>query len=118
MHHYKSKIGKGRNANKQIKDDQNFYQEIWDERDHGCMECIALNPDEDSNHLGDVPNKWYFAHVLSKQAYPKFRHNKKNIIIMCPDHHTKLDHGDKTKLKCWPELEELTQELKREYYEV
>ncbi|MDX1629670.1 MAG: hypothetical protein R3345_13280 [Fulvivirga sp.] len=60
-----------------------LFKEIWDERAHKCVIC------NDPLHFFNV---CYFAHVLGKGAYPELRMAKKNIVIMCFDHHQIYDH--------------------------
>lgn len=74
-----------------LEEDKKFYLSIWEERTQGdpgmdimlyypICECCGKN-------LGSEPNLMYFHHILEKRNYPKFRHVKTNIAILCPDCH-------------------------------
>ena len=98
---------------KTYRNDQAFFESVWDEREHVCAECGV--------HLGDNMSLYFMAHILSKGAYPSFRHDPRNIVILCPSHHNQMDaqHDGKTRheLKIWEEIEEIREELIREYYD-
>jgi hypothetical protein len=78
--------------------------------------------------LSSVPDYLWlnmFAHVLSKSQskYPKFKLYSKNIILLHPDEHFLLDHGNSDqrdkyakKWNCdWSSIDKLREQLKREY---
>lgn len=92
--------------------DDKFYMEIWEEREH-VSEVTG-------KHLGDTPNRWFFAHVIRKGSYPSFRHRKDNIMLMTPEQHFKYDH-ETHKAKADPDFDKVFKkalELKREYNHV
>jgi len=87
--------------------DTQFYKEIWEERPHRCIECgeplrvfMAIN----------------FSHILTKKSYPSYRHDKRNIDLLCFGHHQKWEFGDRKSMKIWKKNEPLMQELKLEYH--
>lgn len=59
-----------------------FFLEIWDERPHKSE--ISGDPLLPKGHP-----KWHFQflHVLGKQAFPKFKLEKWNIILALPGEH-------------------------------
>ncbi len=81
-----------------------LFKEIWEERHHICEECSVMLPEF---------NVAYFAHILGKGASPRNRLNKNNIVLLCLEHHTQLDFGDKKKMKIFKKLLERIMELKR-----
>jgi hypothetical protein len=89
-------------ALEQIKKDNEFYKEIWAEREHICEECGI--------YLGDVMNKVFMSHHLTKGSTPTQRYNKLNINLLCYQHHSDWEFGDKKKMRIYNE--ELYLELK------
>lgn len=77
-----------------------------------CMECYKP--------LGDEMQPMYMAHVLSKGSFPSFRCDLRNIVPMCMEHHTMMDAqvDGKTRkdMRVYPELKEIEDKLKQEYY--
>ncbi|MEL7124527.1 MAG: hypothetical protein AAFO07_34155 [Bacteroidota bacterium] len=81
---------------------------VWEENEDidgrcGCSECgKSLTFD-----------RTYCAHILSKGAFPQFRTNPDNIIILCLECHTNFDCDLKSEMKIWPFIEERIFELKK-----
>lgn len=90
-----------------------LFQEIWDENPHVSVISgeLLLPPDHPKWH-------WQFSHVLSRQAFPRYRNEKKNILLMLPDEHQLLtEHPEKTKqLPEWQAYWELYESLRRGYF--
>jgi hypothetical protein len=76
-----------------VEKDTEFYQEIWDEREHYCEEC--------GRYLGEVWDRSYFSHILTKGAHPKLRRVKLNIQTVCRHCHSIWEFGDRTKMKTY-----------------
>lgn len=83
--------------------DDEFYQEIWDERPHMCFETYQDLPSE--------PLTLYFHHILPKAKYPQYRHSKWNIVILHPNAHSQVEFNIH---KC-PRVKALTEHLKLVY---
>lgn len=93
--------------NKYAKDDKNFFEKIWMERDRVCQVC--------SESLGDTYNPVFFSHILTKGAYPGFRLYDKNIVLKCFGCHQGWEFSDRKDPK-FDECKKLAEELKQEYY--
>lgn len=94
-------------ARETIQKDNEFYEDIWNEREHVCAEC--------GRDLGDQISKYFMAHIWGKGANANvFRWDKRNIVLLCPDHHNQLDCSDKTEMKIYPMVEETIMMLKLE----
>lgn len=106
----KKKKGISRKSDKQKEvtaEDLEFFKSIWEERPHRC---------EVSGKLLKEFSPYFFSHVLTKQAYPSFRYNRKNIVLCTPFWHDKWEFTDRRQreLQFVVLLEEL---LKQEYYQ-
>lgn len=66
-----------------IKLDHEFYEEHWRACPHKCEECQI--------NLGKEPLTIFFHHALPKRNYPQFRHDHRNIIVLCGDHHSQAE---------------------------
>ena len=87
---------------------KNLFKEIWSKRKHNCFVC--------KKHLGNEAKTFYFAHVLSKGAYPKYKLLHNNIVLLCRDHHYQYDfQGSKDDAK-FDKLNEKKQKLKQQYH--
>lgn len=87
-----------------------LFKQIWTERPHES---------EVSGELLYEFSPAYFAHLLSKGAYPGFRLKKENIILMTFEEHQLFDHqthkAKKDKRFDWVFAKK--EELKSEYYQ-
>lgn len=65
--------------------DRQFYMGIWLGRKHICNFCKI--------HLGNEARTYHFDHILEKEVYPEFRHNPKNIQLLCLECHSNKTSG-------------------------
>lgn len=84
-------------------DDEYFYSEIWDEREHRCFETGVVLP--------HTPLNLFFHHILPKAKYPQYRNSKWNIVILHPDVHSQVE----TFIDKCPRVKALTEHLKTVY---
>jgi len=68
-----------------------LFREIWIERPHYCECC--------HKELGEIPLAHFFSHILSKGAFPKYKHNKDNIILICMNCHNDWEYGNRSLIK-------------------
>ena len=102
------KIPKVSKKQRKVSDeDWAFWLEIWNERKH--------KSEVSGEELPREPMAWMFSHVLTKKAYPAFRLNKKNIVLMTYQEHQDWEFGDRQDPK-WDKIKALAEELKIEYY--
>lgn len=80
-----------------------LFKEIWEERKHKSE--LSGNP---LLPYGHFQWHWQFLHILSKGTYPKWKLEKKNIILGTVDEHQNQDHIEK--------FIQLRQKLTAEYY--
>jgi hypothetical protein len=90
-----------------VDEDISFFEEIWTTRPHKSE--VSGAP------LGDEFNVCFFSHILSKGAYPRFRHNPKNILLMTFEEHQEFEFTDRKDPK-WNDVRDLAEELIIEYY--
>lgn len=85
-----------------------LYLEIWNERQHNCTVC--------KKYLWNEPKAHFFAHILSKGAYPSYKFNKENITILCYDCHYRFDFGSSKDDERFAWLHKEKEKLKRKYF--
>jgi ribosomal protein L37E len=83
-----------------------LFQALWLSRPHMC---------EVTGVVIKEFNVQCFMHVLSKKAYPKFRLNHRNILLVAPEVHHEYDNGDRSK-PMFCKVRELHDSLITEYY--
>lgn len=66
-----------------------LFQEVWDEREHVCINCKL--------ELGDEMRTFYFSHIKGKGSHPELRLLKENIQILCFECHTAYDQQGRDK---------------------
>ena len=90
--------------------DSTFYAKMWAERLHVCEECDRF--------LGDKMSRIFISHILSKGAWNYYRHDPRNINILCPFHHQQWEFkGDRNSMKIYKKNLETMNKLKLEYYD-
>ena len=97
----------------EIKNQSQLFNLIWEEREHKSQ--ISGQPLLNKGHL---KWHWQFSHILPKGLYPKFKLERKNVILMTPEEHQlwgerpdKIRHQPK-----WAWIFELHEKLKQEYH--
>lgn len=66
-----------------LKQDEEFYKEVWAASDNKCQNCECKLP--------KTPYNWMFHHLLEKRNYPQFRYVPENIMILCLECHSKAE---------------------------
>lgn len=98
-----------------------FYEEIWNERPHYCVNCKSFLGHTFKLEDGKLINLFRYAHIIPKSIYPFLRHYKGNLMLLCLRCHTKFDNSPKEvieKMSCYDakyiqELKELHKELEK-----
>jgi hypothetical protein len=97
-----------------------MFLEIWEERPH---KSFVSGKNLDVYRRGTFFVN-LFAHVLGKGAFPRYKLNKENIVLLTPQEHHLLDAGTKDQREryaeqnncSWEKLYELKEKLKQQYY--
>jgi hypothetical protein len=63
--------------------DKEFYKKVWAVRNHVCENCGCP--------LGKEMKFLFFHHLLPKIHYPLFRHDPRNIMLLCLEDHSKAE---------------------------
>ena len=87
----------------EFKDQKSLFDHIWETRPH--VSEISGKPLVSKNHM---MYHWQFAHILPKGAYPKYRLNPENIMLMTWEEHQSQESFEA--------FQQRKQELKEKYY--
>ena len=92
-------------------EDQKFFKQIWNDRPHYSEISVQF--------LGDQYNPVFFSHILTKAAYPGFRHNPNNIMLMTFDEHQEYEFHSRSTSEFKRKFGKVLQksiDLVKEYY--
>lgn len=95
-------FGKGHSPTENDK----FYKYCWNIYPHYCEECMKPLKTYSAIHI---------SHIITKAAYPELSHDVRNINILCFEHHSCWENGDKTKMRIYPGNVRIIELLKNEY---
>jgi hypothetical protein len=94
--------------------DEIFYNEIWQSKPHICIECrkeltVSCETD-DSDFTFQI--RFYMHHILCKRKYSQFRHDERNIAMLCYTCHGKAESAiSYPKMNCYNQLEDIKKQL-------
>jgi hypothetical protein len=100
------KIVKEYTYKRKVTGEMALFTAIWKVRRHICSVCGKV--------LSEPLKPHYFAHILSKGAFPSYRLFDQNIALMCEDHHNQYDSGDSAS-PIFDKINRLKQHLKECY---
>ena len=83
--------------------DEETYEKVFNVYPPYCQECGRKLNEVFRNDAGKIINRSQYSHILSKKAYPEFRHNHLNFNRLCLWHHNKWEFGDKESMKIFKE---------------
>ena len=86
-----------------------MFLEIWQEREHKSF--IS------GRFLGNEPRVHYFAHVLPKGTFPKFKCKKENIVLLTMEEHNRQHFGSIKDDPQWQKWFDLREKLMLKYNE-
>lgn len=85
---------------------QRFFRWVWEHKPHRCEEC--LKPLRNYSAV-------YCSHILTRGAFPEMAHDARNINILCFEHHSCWENGDKTKMRIYSGNMRMIELMKNEY---
>lgn len=99
-----------------IKKDEEFYEKVWNSKEHNCEECDRFLGDEFRDDNGKVIDRFRYSHILPKGGrYGQFRHRLENMNLLCLDCHQEWEHGIKEDMKIYVKniiiMEDLYEEM-------
>lgn len=95
--------------NQAITEFKTFVFDIWSERIQKFGRVIC---EECGKELGDTPTGFCVSHIISKGARPDLYFDKRNINILCPDHHRQWEFGIRENMRIFARNQLTITELK------
>lgn len=95
----------GRGANIMAANER-FFRWVWEHKPHRCEECLKT-----LRNYSAV----YCSHILTRGAFPEAAHDARNINILCFEHHSEWENGNKTKMRIYPGNVKIIELIKNEY---
>lgn len=84
-------------------EDEKFFRMAWATLPHYCIECDA----EIRKY-----SRWNIHHILPKSKYPFFRHDIRNVVMLCYQHHGEAESAiSYPKMKIYPHCESIKKML-------
>lgn len=97
---------------KKTKDkDKETYLKVFNSKPPVCEECNTSLPDIFEDENGHIVMVGQYSHILTKGAYPEFRHNPKNFNRLCNTHHDVWEFGDRDSMNIYKENLKIIDEL-------
>jgi hypothetical protein len=101
----------------QLKLDEETYKKVYNssEKRMGfafCEECGKILSNSFRDSSGKIVNRFQYSHILSKGAFPEYRHNTLNFNILCQDHHQQWETGDRKSMKIYEKNQKVIEILK------
>lgn len=84
-----------------LKKDRETYKLVFISKPNCCEECGIGLPDFFETLDGSIADISQYSHILSKGAWPQFRHNPENFNRLCPIHHSQWETGDRKSMKIY-----------------
>lgn len=99
--------------------DRELYKYIFDTRPHECEECGRTLPSifsivDEVSGISSIVCIEQYSHIMTKGAFPEFRHHKKNINRLCREHHDQWEFGDRQNMKIFASNQITIQEILEE----
>lgn len=98
----------GRGANIMAANER-FFRWVWEHKPHRCEEC--LKPLRNYSAV-------YCSHILTRGSFPEMAHDARNINILCFEHHSCWENGDRERMRIYPENMRLIELMKAEYQQL
>jgi hypothetical protein len=96
-------------VNKNANRNQKFYREAWKAKPHFCEECNI--------YLGEILRSEFISHIIAKGSNSFLRSDLRNANVLCFNHHTQWETGDRKSMRIFEKNQFVIETLKRKYYQ-
>ena len=95
-------FGKGHSP----EENERFYRYCWDIYPHVCSEC--LKPLRQYSAV-------YISHIKTRGSHPALAHDCRNVNILCFEHHSMWENGNRERMRIYPGNQRIIEELINDY---
>lgn len=95
-------FGKGHSP----EENEHFYRYCWDIYPHVCSEC--LKPLRQYSAV-------YISHIKTRGSHPQMAHDVRNVNILCFEHHSMWENGNRERMRIYPGNQRIIKELLQDY---
>lgn len=87
-------------------ENERFYRWCWEHKPHICEECMRPLREYSAT---------YVSHILTKGAHPEMAHDCRNVNILCFNHHSVWENGNRENMRIYLGNMKTIEQLKKEY---
>lgn len=87
-------------------ENQRFYRWCWEHKAHICEECMRPLREYSAT---------YVSHILTRAAHPEIAHDPRNVNILCFNHHSVWENGNRENMRIYLGNMKTIEQLKKEY---
>ena len=87
-------------------ENERFYRWCWEHKPHICEECMRPLREYSAT---------YVSHILTKGAHPEMAHDPRNVNILCFNHHSVWENGNRENMRIYLGNMKTIEQLKKEY---
>lgn len=104
--HLREEIQRGLFGKNTMEDNARFYRWCIEHKPNICEEC-----GRPIRHIGAIN----VSHILSRGSHPECAHDPRNVNILCAEHHSVWENGDRQSMLIYHRNERTIELLKKEY---
>lgn len=87
-------------------ENERFYRWCWEHNPHICAECMR------PLHQFSAT---YVSHIMTRGAHPEMAHDPRNVNILCFNHHSQWENGNRENMRIYRQNLLTIEQLKKEY---
>lgn len=95
-------FGKGHSP----EENERFYRYCWNIYPHVCAECC-----KPLRQYSAV----YISHIKTRGSHPALAHDCRNVNILCFEHHSMWENGNRERMRIYPGNQRIIRELLQDY---
>lgn len=95
-----------------LKLDEATYFIVFSSKPHKCEECEKPLPSVFKDKEGNINAIFQYSHILTKSAFPEFRHDYRNFNRLCFEHHQQWEFGKRKTMRIYKSNQLIIEQLR------